>query len=176
MKEMINFLFLLKLGNRISGAVSQAGRESSWHGNNPRKRGPRGGHRGTVGPWVPFTGAQLPPLPGGIPSLGRGCCLTSFRVALPACVFSTRECHLGYRKAGFGLLCNAKGFPVGHCSALTPVPHPRVPLAGRFRTLPTVTASSLTALNISLLLFPSKAAGSCSLVAKPDKPSVPTRP
>lgn len=102
MKEMINFLFLLKLGNRISGAVGQAGRESSWHGNNPRKRGPRGGHRGIVGPWVPFAGAQLPPLLGGIPSLGRGCCLTSFRVTLPACV-SIRECHLGYRKAGFGL-------------------------------------------------------------------------
>lgn len=103
MKEMINFLFLLKLGNRISGAVGQAGRESSWHGNNPRKRGPRGGHRGMVGPWVPFVGAQLPPLPGGIPSLGRGCCLTSFRVALPACVSLPPEnVILGIEKQDLG--------------------------------------------------------------------------
>ena len=63
-KEMINFLFLLKLGNRISGAAGQACRESSWQGGNPRKRGPHGsagGHRGSVGPRVPSGGARLPP-------------------------------------------------------------------------------------------------------------------
>lgn len=64
-KEMINFLFLLKLSNRISGAAGQACRESSWQGGNPRKRGPcgsAGGHRGSMEPPVPFGGAQLPPL------------------------------------------------------------------------------------------------------------------
>lgn len=43
---MINFLFLLKLSNRISGA---AGQESSWQGSNPRKTEPQGSTLGTGG-------------------------------------------------------------------------------------------------------------------------------
>lgn len=98
-KEMINFLFLLKLSNRISGAAGQACRESSWQGGNPRKRGPCGSAGGTGGQWNPrcLLGVPSSPHSGWDPWHGtavrsslmcaEGCCLTLFRVTLPGCAF-----------------------------------------------------------------------------------------
>lgn len=117
-KEMINFLFLLKLSNRISGFPGQACQESSWQGGNPRKRGPYGsaaGHRGSIGPRAPFEGARLPPRWVGSPAW-RGHSLQSGvgRGMLPDLVwgypswmslFPPKKCRLGDRKAGFGLVC-----------------------------------------------------------------------
>lgn len=67
-KEMINFLFLLKLGNRISGAAGQASRESSWQAGNPGERGPHGRHRWTLGA---FWGCMASPDAGWDPQAGQ---------------------------------------------------------------------------------------------------------
>lgn len=116
-KEMINFLFLLKLGNRISGAAGQACWESSWQGGNPRKRGPcgsAGGHRGSIGPWVPFGGSTAPHPTTGAPSTAGLLApawyghrdAASPHLGLPCLdvAFPTQKYHLGDRKAGFGLV------------------------------------------------------------------------